>query len=76
MISAIAHSHSLNVAHKDIRPDNFLYQTTLDDSPLKLIDTGYSKIFGELKGVGKRLGPDSDKGKNNYNTPCKRYENK
>ena len=73
MISAIAHSHSLNVAHKDIRPDNFLYQTTLDDSPLKLIDTGCSKIFGELKGVGKRLGPDSDKGKNNYNPAAKTY---
>lgn len=73
MISALAHSHSLNVSHKDIRPENFLYQTTLEDAPLKLIDTGFSKIFGELKGVGKRLGADSDKGKNNYNPAAKTY---
>ena len=73
MISALAHTHSLNVSHKDIRPENFLYSTTLDDSPIKLIDTGFSKIFGELKGVGKRLGPDSDKGKNNYNPAAKSY---
>ena len=73
MISALAHCHSLNVSHKDIRPENFIYQNTLEDSPLKLIDIGSSKIFGELKGVGKRLWADSDKGKNNYNPAAKTY---
>ena len=32
---------------RDLKPENFLYLTPADDSPLKVIDFGLSKIYGD-----------------------------
>lgn len=32
---------------RDLKPENFLYLTNADDSPLKVIDFGLSKIYGD-----------------------------
>ena len=75
MIAAIAHCHSFGVSHKDIRPENFKFLSSEDTASLQLLDIGVSKIFGEFKGVAKRLGfGDNEKGgKNNYHPASKTY---
>lgn len=43
MLSSIAHLHESEIAHCDIKPDNFLFLTKDDDSVIKLIDFGMSR---------------------------------
>lgn len=42
MLSGIAYMHHHGFAHRDVKPHNYLLQTTRDDSPLKLIDMGFA----------------------------------
>ena len=37
------HLHDLNIAHRDFKPENILF--TADDSDIKLIDFGISKML-------------------------------
>ena len=36
-----------NTIFRDLKPENFLFLTKAEDSPLKVIDFGLSKVFGE-----------------------------
>lgn len=45
MVQAIAHCHSQKIVHKDLKPENFLLLTTKEDSPLKVIDFGFSEVY-------------------------------
>ncbi len=45
MVQAISHCHSQKIVHKDLKPENFLYLTNKDDSPLKVIDFGFSQVY-------------------------------
>ena len=52
--------HKENIAHRDFKPENFLFETKKEDSDLKIIDFGLSKIikcttFGE-SGPGGGVG--------------------
>ena len=47
-MSAICHCHSLNVCHRDLKPENLLLLNESEDSHLKVIDFGLSKIFNEV----------------------------
>jgi hypothetical protein len=40
-LAAVAHAHSLNIIHCDIKPDNFIL---FADNQLKLTDFGFSKV--------------------------------
>ena len=47
LMSAICYCHANNICHRDLKPENLLLLNTQDDSPLKVIDFGLSKIFKE-----------------------------
>jgi calcium-dependent protein kinase len=44
ILSGIQYMHQMKIAHCDLKPDNFLFLTSADDSPLKIIDFGMSKM--------------------------------
>jgi len=44
---AINYCHSNKICHRDLKPENFLFLTKKESSPLKVIDFGLSKVFGE-----------------------------
>ncbi|CAK8685465.1 unnamed protein product [Clavelina lepadiformis] len=52
--SAIKYLHDLNIAHRDVKPENLLYSSKGSDAVLKLTDFGFAKITS----------------KNSLNTPC------
>ena len=45
LMSAVSYCHGQNICHRDLKPENLLMLNTKDDSPLKVIDFGLSKIF-------------------------------
>ena len=47
LMSAIAYCHSQGIAHRDLKPENILFLNRNIDSPIKVIDFGLSKIFGD-----------------------------
>ena len=47
IMQAINYMHSNKICHRDLKPENFLFLTRKKDSPLKVIDFGLSKVFGE-----------------------------
>lgn len=46
ILEAINYLHAHGVCHRDLKPENLLFATVDDNSSLKLIDFGLSKIFG------------------------------
>ncbi|CAM9360959.1 MAP kinase-activated protein kinase 2-like [Lampetra fluviatilis] len=40
---AIEHLHSINIAHRDVKPENLLYTSRRSDPVLKLTDFGFAK---------------------------------
>ena len=49
IMQAINYCHTqLNICHRDLKPENFLFLTKdRDKSPIKVIDFGLSRVFGE-----------------------------
>jgi calcium-dependent protein kinase len=45
MALAINHCHRNGICHRDLKPENFLLLNNKDNSPIKIIDFGLSKIF-------------------------------
>ena len=50
---AICYCHSQGICHRDLKPENILFLNKNPDSPIKIIDFGLSKIFGEIKPIMK-----------------------
>ena len=46
MLQAVSHLHMLNIAHRDLKTENFLFDTTCATKELKLVDFGLSNKFG------------------------------
>ncbi|KAL6005704.1 hypothetical protein ACLOJK_006275 [Asimina triloba] len=42
MLNVVAFCHLQGVVHRDLKPENFLFTTTKEDAPMKLIDFGLS----------------------------------
>ena len=51
LMSAVAYCHSQGICHRDLKPENILFLTKDENSPIKVIDFGLSKIFGESKPI-------------------------
>ena len=49
IMSAMSYCHSQGICHRDLKPENILFLNKNPDSPIKIIDFGLSKIFGEIK---------------------------
>lgn len=47
MMSAICYCHSQGICHRDLKPENLLFLNSSEDSDLKVIDFGLSRIFGK-----------------------------
>lgn len=49
-LSALAYLHTNNIAHRDLKLENFIFDTKEDDAEMKLIDFGFSRQYLEGKG--------------------------
>ena len=45
MIASILYCHERNVCHRDVKLDNFVYESNGEDAELKLIDFGLSHVL-------------------------------
>lgn len=45
ILLAINYCHNNGVCHRDLKPENFIFASKEDDSDIKIIDFGLSKIF-------------------------------
>ena len=54
LMSAVAYCHSQGICHRDLKPENILFLTKDENSPIKVIDFGLSKIFGEIKPIDEK----------------------
>ena len=54
LMNGISYCHSKGICHRDLKPENKLFLTNDDNSPIKIIDFGLSKIFGETKKDDKK----------------------
>ena len=50
-MSAISYCHTQGISHRDLKPENILFLSKDENSPIKVIDFGLSKIFGEIAPV-------------------------
>ena len=53
LMSAVSYCHSQGICHRDLKPENILFLNNEPNSPIKIVDFGLSKIFGELKPLMK-----------------------
>ena len=54
IINALLHCHKVGISHKDLRPENILFTNEDEnDTNIKVIDFGLSKIFGEIQAAKK-----------------------
>ena len=53
IMSAVSYCHSQGICHRDLKPENILFLNNNPDSPIKIIDFGLSKIFGEIRPLMK-----------------------
>lgn len=45
IMRSLLYCHKHGICHRDLKPENFLFATKADDSDLKIIDFGLSKIY-------------------------------
>jgi len=68
----IKYLHDNKIAHCDLKPDNLLFLTTAEDSPLKIIDFGMSRFakhreyFTKFCGTSFYIAPEVHQGKYSF----------
>lgn len=56
MLSAIKYCHDHQVVHRDIKLENFVFENESSESPLKLIDFGFSRHFRKSELMSRSVG--------------------
>ena len=56
MVSAVAYLHEHRIAFRDLKLENFLFETEDDDSAMKLIDFGLSQYFTDSDEMDSAVG--------------------
>jgi len=75
MLRALSYLHSHDIVHRDIKLENVMYESDAVDSPLKLIDFGFAKVWDSSKVMRTACGsvayvsPDVLRGKG-YTSKC------
>mmetsp|Transcript_13681 Transcript_13681/g.19114 ORF Transcript_13681/g.19114 Transcript_13681/m.19114 type:complete len:567 (+) Transcript_13681:37-1737(+) len=74
LLQGLKHIHDKNVAHCDLKPENFVFLTKGNDSPIKIIDFGMAKpvpphvYLTQFAGTPYYTAPEIIDGR--YNTAC------
>lgn len=55
LFNAVKYLHEMDVAHRDVKPENLLLVSEADDAPIKLADFGFARPVGE-KGLETQCG--------------------
>ena len=56
MMSAINYCHSNKIVHRDLKPENLLLANKDENSPIKVIDFGMSRIFNDKQAMFDKVG--------------------
>lgn len=56
IFDAVGYCHKNHIVHRDLKPENFLYLTKDEDSQIKIIDFGLSKIYVDDEHLTTRVG--------------------
>ena len=56
MMSAINYCHSNKIVHRDLKPENLLLASQDENSPIKVIDFGMSRIFNNKQAMFDKVG--------------------
>ena len=56
MMSAINYCHSNKIVHRDLKPENLLLASQDENSPIKVIDFGMSRIFNDKQAMFDKVG--------------------
>eukprot|EP00919_Chromeraceae_sp_WS-2016_P054010 GHVR01128209.1.p1 GENE.GHVR01128209.1~~GHVR01128209.1.p1 ORF type:complete len:523 (+),score=110.21 GHVR01128209.1:268-1836(+) len=76
MLDTVAYLHHHSIVHRDLKLENWLYESDKPDSPLKLIDFGFSRVWNPSMSVKMHatcgsvayVSPDTLSG--SYNNKC------
>lgn len=55
LLAAIKYCHDMDVAHRDVKPENLLLMSEEDDATIKLADFGFARPVGE-EGLSTQCG--------------------
>jgi len=77
MVEAVGYCHKMNVTHRDLKLENFVFETKEKHSQLKLIDFGLSKRYSKgikrmktLVGTSYYMAPEVLNEYTSYNNKC------
>lgn len=56
MFSAVGHLHDINILHRDLRPENWLFATYSQESPVKLINFGLAEVCDKTTSLSQPCG--------------------
>ena len=54
IMSAVAYCHEKGIVHRDLKLENILFASEDPDSPIKIIDFGFSVLLGKKPRLGKK----------------------
>merc|ERR1719181_1105354 len=49
MLRAVGYLHAHNIVHRDLKLENIMYESKSPDSPVKVIDFGFAKVWDSDK---------------------------
>ena len=69
LVSAISYCHDIGIVHRDLKPENILFINEEPNSPIKVIDFGFSKEFNNKNTKTKQKNMSSKVGTVYYISP-------